>query len=530
MTLLAVQGLQVAFAGSAPVVKGVSFTLEKGEMLALVGESGSGKSVTALSLMQLHDRTQVDYPAGSIRFEGRELLGQPERQLRQLRGDDMAMIFQEPMSALNPLHSIGKQIAEMIRVHQPLRETEIRARVHELLGLVGLEKLKDRLDAYPHQLSGGERQRVMIAMALANHPKLLIADEPTTALDVTLQAQIITLLKDLQQRLGLAILLITHDLTLVRHAADRVAIMRHGELVEQGVTAEVFARPQHAYTQLLLASEPSGSAVPLPASHQTLLRARDVSVRYPAPRRLFARRTPDTVALAPTSLSVGQGETVGIVGESGSGKTTLGLALLRLARASGTIDYQGTDLSALSTRALQPLRRKLQFVFQDPFGSLNPRMSVGEIIGEGLTVHEPQLSHKERKARVVEILREVGLEPEMRNRYPHEFSGGQRQRINIARAMILEPELVVLDEPTSALDLSLQAQIIALLKEMQQRRGTSYLFISHDLRVIRAIAHRIIVMRHGQIVEEGPTQAIFDAPRQPYTRDLIRAAFLHENG
>lgn len=530
MTLLAVENLQVAFTDNAPVVKGVSFTLEKGEMLALVGESGSGKSVTALSLMQLHDRERVNYPAGCIRFEGRELLGLPEKELRCLRGDDMAMIFQEPMSALNPLHSIGKQIAEMIRFHQPLRESEIRARMQELLGLVGLDKLRDRLDAYPHQLSGGERQRVMIAMALANNPHLLIADEPTTALDVTLQAQIIALLKDLQQRLGLAILLITHDLTLVRHAADRVAIMRQGEIVEQGPTARVFGDPQHSYTQHLLASEPSGSAVPLPQGHHTLLRAHDVSVRYPGPRRFLGRRGPEMVALAPTSLSIGKAETLGIVGESGSGKTTLGLALLRLAPASGTVDYQGTNLSALPTRALQPLRRKLQFVFQDPFGSLNPRMSVGEIIVEGLSVHEPDLSHKQRKARVLDILREVGLDAEMRNRYPHEFSGGQRQRINIARAMILAPELVVLDEPTSALDLSLQAQIIALLKEMQQRRGTSYLFISHDLRVIRAIAHRIIVMRHGKIVEEGLTQAIFEAPQHPYTQDLIRAAFLHENG
>lgn len=529
MTLLAVENLQVAFTGNEPVVKGVSFTLEKGKMLALVGESGSGKSVTALSLMQLHDRQRVQYPAGSIRFNGRELLGLHESELIRLRGDDMAMIFQEPMSALNPLHSIGKQISEMIRYHQPLREDAIRARVQELLGLVGLDRLKDRLGDYPHELSGGERQRVMIAMALANNPELLIADEPTTALDVTLQAQIIALLKDLQSRLGLAILLITHDLTLVRHASDHVAIMRHGEIVEQGVTAEVFARPQHAYTQHLLASEPSGHAVPLPVDHPEILRVEAVSVRYPGPRRLF-HASESTVALHPTSLQLQKGETVGIVGESGSGKTTLGLALLRLLRSTGLIAYLGTDISALSTQELQPLRRKLQFVFQDPFASLNPRMSIAEIIAEGLSVHEPTLTHKERKYRVIDILQEVGLEAEMRNRYPHEFSGGQRQRINIARAMILNPELVVLDEPTSALDLSLQAQIIALLKDFQQRRGTGYLFISHDLRVIRAIAHRIIVMRQGRIVEEGPTEGIFTAPRDPYTRELIRAAFMQENG
>lgn len=529
MSLLDVTNLQVAFTGNEPVVKGVSFHVEKGEMLALVGESGSGKSVTALSLMQLHDRQRVSYPAGSIQFNNRELLGLPERELRQLRGDDMAMIFQEPMSALNPLHTIGKQIAEMIRFHQPLREPEIRVRVQELLGLVGLDKLRGRLSAYPHELSGGERQRVMIAMALANNPHLLIADEPTTALDVTLQAQIIALLKDLQKRLGLGILLITHDLTLVRHAADRVAIMRHGEIVEQGITAEVFAAPSHPYTRHLLASEPSGQAVPLPAQVGDTLIGRQVSVRYESKRGFFQPPIVN-IALHPTDLEVHKGETVGIVGESGSGKTTLGLALLRLIRSTGSIAYQGMDISALSTRELRPLRRKLQFVFQDPFGSLNPRMNIGEIIAEGLSVHEAQLSHKERKMRVIDILREVGLEPEMRNRYPHEFSGGQRQRINIARAMILEPELVVLDEPTSALDLSLQAQIIALLKEFQQRRQTSYLFISHDLRVIRAIAHRIIVMRQGMIVEEGPTEAIFSHPKHPYTQDLIRAAFLHENG
>jgi microcin C transport system ATP-binding protein len=529
MSLLAVENLQVAFTGTQPVVKGVSFHIEKGEMLALVGESGSGKSVTALSLMQLHDRQRVSYPAGSIRFNGRELLGLPEKELRQLRGDDMAMIFQEPMSALNPLHSIGKQIAEMIRFHQPLREIEIRARVQELLGLVGLDKLRNRLHAYPHELSGGERQRVMIAMALANNPHLLIADEPTTALDVTLQAQIIALLKDLQQRLGLAILLITHDLTLVRHAADRVAIMRYGEIVEHGDTAAVFATPAHPYTQHLLASEPSGHAVPLPAGGAPTLIARQVSVRYSSRRGLW-KPPAVTVALEPTDLAVQPGETLGIVGESGSGKTTLGLALLRLIRSTGSIAYQGTEISALNTRELRPLRRKLQFVFQDPFASLNPRMNIGEIIAEGLSVHEPLLTHKQRKTRVIDILREVGLEAEMRNRYPHEFSGGQRQRINIARAMILEPELVVLDEPTSALDLSLQAQIIALLKEMQARRRTSYLFISHDLRVIRAIAHRIIVMRQGRIVEQGETEALFDHPKHPYTQDLLRAAYLHKNG
>jgi microcin C transport system ATP-binding protein len=529
MSLLDVKNLHVAFTGNEAVVKGVSFHVEKGEMLALVGESGSGKSVTALSLMQLHDRQRVSYPAGSIQFNGREVLGLPEKELRELRGDDMAMIFQEPMSALNPLHTIGKQIAEMIRFHQPLHEPEIRSRVQELLGLVGLDKLRGRLSAYPHELSGGERQRVMIAMALANNPHLLIADEPTTALDVTLQAQIIALLKELQKRLGLGILLITHDLTLVRHAADRVAIMRHGEIVEQGVTAQVFAKPTHSYTQHLLASEPSGQAVPLPAQTGDTLVGHQVSVRYESKRGFF-QPAKVNIALQPTDLKVHKGETVGIVGESGSGKTTLGLALLRLIRSSGSIAYQGTDISALSTRELRPLRRKLQFVFQDPFGSLNPRMNIGEIIAEGLSVHEPQLSHKQRKSRVIDILREVGLEPEMRNRYPHEFSGGQRQRINIARAMILGPELVVLDEPTSALDLSLQAQIIALLKEFQQRRQTSYLFISHDLRVIRAIAHRIIVMRQGKIVEEGTTDAIFSQPKHPYTRDLIRAAFLHENG
>ncbi|MBY0355501.1 MAG: dipeptide ABC transporter ATP-binding protein [Rickettsiales bacterium] len=530
MNLLQVENLEVAFRGQPPVVKGISFSLKKGEMLALVGESGSGKSVSALAIMQLHDPQNVYYPAGSIQFQGHELLGESEASLQRRRGNDMAMIFQEPMSALNPLHTIGKQIAEMIRYHQPLSESEIQARMQELLGLVGLDKLKTRLDSYPHQLSGGERQRVMIAIALANNPDLLIADEPTTALDVTLQAQIIALLKDLQKRLGLAILLITHDLTLVRHAADHVAIMREGEIIEQGDTLSVFDNPKHPYTQHLLASEPSGEAVTLPSLPHCLLRADSVSVSFAGTRRLFSPNTPDHVALLPTSLNVQRGETLGIVGESGSGKTTLGLALLRLIQSKGDIFYEEQNISLLTTQQLQPLRRRLQFVFQDPFASLNPRMSIGDIVSEGLLVHEPSLSHRDRKARVIDILREVGLEAEMRNRYPHEFSGGQRQRINIARAMILQPDLVVLDEPTSALDLSLQAQIITLLKEMQRRRGTSYLFISHDLRVLRAIAHRLIVMKQGAIVETGSCGDILTHPKHPYTQELIQSAFLHENG
>jgi len=526
--LLRVNNLSVSFHGgngAVEVVKHVSFEMRKGEMLALVGESGSGKSVTALSVMQLLPYPAAFHPSGSIMFEGQELVGKGDMVMQTIRGARIGMIFQEPQTALNPLHKIGQQIAECLIVHRSVTAAGVNARVQELLQQVGLSHFTDRLDAYPHQLSGGERQRVMIAMALANNPSLLIADEPTTALDVTTQQQILKLLAELQKKLGLAILLITHDLTLVRKMADRVAIMKQGEIVEIGETKSVFAAPQHAYTKLLITSEPKGQAVSLQKDRADILSITQLAIRFPIRRGFFQRIKGYVEAVKPMDLHLSQGETLGIVGESGSGKTTLALALLRLIKGEGKIVFCGSPVEAMQGNQLKPLRRQMQIVFQDPFGSLNPRMSIEEIIGEGLVIHEPGLNESVRTARVEEILKEVGLNPDVMHRYPHEFSGGQRQRIAIARAMILKPKFVVLDEPTSALDLTLQAQILDLLKSLQSKYGISYIFISHDLRAVRAIAHRVMVMKKGDIVEQGSAEQIFTAPQQEYTQLLLKAAF-----
>jgi microcin C transport system ATP-binding protein len=526
--LLSVRDLSVSFdtpAGEVRAVRGISFDVDRGETVALVGESGSGKSVTALSIVQLLPYPLARHPSGSIRFSGEELMGAGERRMRHVRGDRIAMIFQEPMTSLNPLHTIEKQVNEVLFVHKGFSRRAARARTLELLDLVGLPEGRRRLQAYPHQLSGGQRQRVMIAMALANEPDLLIADEPTTALDVTIQAQILALLRSLQSRFGMALLLITHDLNIVRKMADRVCVMTQGESVEAGPIADVFARPQHAYTRRLLAAEPSGGPVPADAQAPAIMTARNVRVRFPIKAGVFRRTVGHVNAVEDVSLTVREGHTTGVVGESGSGKTTLGLALLRLQASTGTIELAGREIHALRARALRPLRREMQIVFQDPYGSLSPRLSVEQIIGEGLRVHRMGGTAAERTALVEAALGEVGLDPATRHRYPHELSGGQRQRIAIARAMVLKPRFVVLDEPTSALDMSVQAQIVDLLRELQRRHRLTYLFISHDLRVVRALADEILVMRDGVVVEHGPAARIFDEPKDPYTRALMAAAF-----
>ncbi len=526
--LLQIRDLSVSFdtaGGEVRAVRHVSFDINKGESVALVGESGSGKSVTALSILQLLPYPPARHPSGSIRFEGREMVGAPEAVLRRVRGNRIAMIFQEPMTSLNPLHTIERQVSEVLFVHKALGRAAARARTLELLRLVGLRQAEQRLGAYPHQLSGGERQRVMIAMALANEPDLLIADEPTTALDVTIQAQILALLTRLQAQFGMALLLITHDLTIVRKIAERVCVMTQGEIVESGPTAEIFAQPHHPYTRHLLEAEPKGQPLAPSADAPTLMAAQDVKVWFPIKGGLLHRTVDYLKAVDGISVTVREGHTVGIVGESGSGKTTLGLALLRLSRSEGRIQFRGRDIQGLAAKALRPLRREFQVVFQDPYGSLSPRMSVGQIIEEGLRAHNLGRDWRERRAMIDQVLREVGLDPESRDRYPHEFSGGQRQRIAIARAMVLRPRFVVLDEPTSALDMSVQAQIVDLLRELQARHRLAYLFISHDLRVVRALSSEVIVMRAGRVVEHGPTARIFDDPQTPYTRALMAAAF-----
>jgi microcin C transport system ATP-binding protein len=523
MTLLSVDNLSVAF-GERRVVRGVSFTLAAGETLALVGESGSGKSVTALASLRLLPPS-ARIAEGRITLDGVDVLGAAEPAMQQLRGGTAGLIFQEPMTSLNPLHSIGRQVGEAITLHQPLSGDALRARILHLLHQAGLPNAEARLGAYPHQLSGGQRQRVMIAAALANDPKLLIADEPTTALDVTIQAQILELLAELKQRLGMAMLLITHDLQIVRRHADRVVVMKDGEAVEQGPAAEIFAAPRHPYTRMLLATEPRGRPAPVPGGAPVVVQGEAVQVHFPIRRGLLRRTVGHVKAVDGVSLTIHEGETVGLVGESGSGKTTLGLALLRLEGSQGAIRFEGRDIQPLSTGALRPLRRRMQIVFQDPFGSLSPRLSVGEIIGEGLEVHEPGLDRAARDAAVAGAMAEVGLDPATAGRYPHEFSGGQRQRIAIARALVLKPRLVVLDEPTSALDVSVQAQVVDLLRALQAKHRLAYLFISHDLRVVRALAHRIIVLKDGQVVEEGEAERLTAAPTQPYTRALMAAAF-----
>jgi len=525
--LLEVRDLSVRFGtpdGDVDAVRGVSFEVRRGETLALVGESGSGKSVTALSLLQLLPYPAARHPSGSIRLAGLELLGAPERTLESVRGDRIAMIFQEPMTSLNPLHRVGRQIGETLMLHKGLEREAARARAVELLEMVGIRDPAARLSSYPHELSGGQRQRVMIAMALANDPELLIADEPTTALDVTIQAQVLELLRDLKERLGMSLLLITHDLGIVRAVADRVCVMTDGEIVETSETRQLFEAPRHAYTRHLLAAEPSGEPPRPRADAPVLLEARDLRVWFPEKRGVPRRTVSYLKAVDGVTLEAREGETLGIVGESGSGKTTLALALLRLQSSRGAIRFRGRDLQGLRWRETRPLRREIQVVFQDPFGSLSPRMSVGEIVGEGLAIHRIG-DPAQREQRVIRALEEVGLDSASRHRYPHEFSGGQRQRIAIARAMVLEPRLVVLDEPTSALDRSVQAQIVDLLRALQQRHHLTYLFISHDLRVVRALCHHVIVMRDGVVVEHGAAARIFEQPQAAYTRALMAAAF-----
>jgi len=527
--LLQIRNLSVRFqtpGGATDAVKKVSFEIAKGETVALVGESGSGKSVTALSILQLLPYPLARHPEGSsIRFNGQELVGAEGKLLREVRGDQISMIFQEPMTSLNPLHTVEKQINETLFLHKGMNKDQARARTLELLKLVGIPDAVKRLSAYPHELSGGQRQRVMIAMALANEPDLLIADEPTTALDVTIQAQILKLLKELQQKLGMALLLITHDLSIVRKMADKVCVMTQGEIVEQGNEEQIFEHPQHPYTQRLLAAEPKGRPIAAAPDAPVVMQGEDVKVYFPI-RKGVLKRTVDYVrAVDGISVTVRQGHTVGVVGESGSGKTTLGLALLRLLSSQGAIQFDGKTIQGLSSRELRPLRRSMQIVFQDPFGSLSPRLSIGQIVAEGLKIHGLGGNEEEREALIIEALNEVDLDPESRHRYPHEFSGGQRQRVAIARAMVLKPRFVVLDEPTSALDMSVQAQIVDLLRELQQRHDLAYMFISHDLKVVRALADEVIVMRDGKVVEQGSANQIFDAPAEAYTQALMKAAF-----
>jgi microcin C transport system ATP-binding protein len=523
MSLVDVADLSVAF-GPRRVAVGVSFTLDRGETLALVGESGSGKSVTALSLLQLLPPGGTN-PTGSIMLDGQQMIGANPEALHRARGDIAGIVFQEPMTSLNPLHRVGRQVAEAITLHRRIPADQLRSRVIDSLNQAGFADAEHRLEAFPHQLSGGQRQRVMIAMALANDPALLIADEPTTALDVTIQAQILRLLADLKTKRQLALLLITHDLQIVRRYADRVCVMKDGAVVEAGRVADVFAAPSHPYTRMLLTAVPQGQPATLSDAAQPLLQASDVKVHFAIRRGLLRRAVGYVRAVDGVSVTVHEGETVGLVGESGSGKTTMALAALRLERATGPIVFAGDDIATLDRRALRRLRASMQIVFQDPFGSLSPRMPVGDIVAEGLRVHQPGLSRAERARLVATELEEVGLPADSADRYPHEFSGGQRQRIAIARAMVLKPRFVVLDEPTSALDMSVQAQIVDLLRNLQQAHGLAYLFISHDLKVVRALAHRVVVLRQGRMVEQGSADEVFANPREDYTRALMAAAF-----
>ena len=526
--LLSVRGLSVAFhqgGKESLAVDRVSFEIMPGEVLALVGESGSGKSVTANSILKLLPYPAASHPSGQILFEGKDLLTLPIRDLRSVRGNDITMIFQEPMTSLNPLHSIERQIGEILELHQALTGAPARARILELLNQVGIRDPEKRLKAFPHELSGGQRQRVMIAMALANRPKLLIADEPTTALDVTVQAQILELLAGLKNKHRMSMLFITHDLGIVRKFADRVCVMTKGKIVETGTVEQVFTNPQHAYTRHLLAAEPKGEPPPADDKKPVVMQGADIKVWFPIKAGLMRKVVDHVKAVDGIDITLREGQTVGVVGESGSGKTTLGLALSRLIPSKGRISFIGQSIDAYSYAMMKPLRNRLQVVFQDPYGSLSPRMSVGDIIAEGLKVHETSLSYEERDRRVATALEEVGLDPATRWRYPHEFSGGQRQRIAIARAMVLKPRFVMLDEPTSALDMSVQAQVVDLLRDLQSKHDLAYLFISHDLKVVKALANEVIVMRHGKIVESGAAKSIFEAPKEDYTRALMAAAF-----
>ncbi|MGC1896950.1 MAG: ABC transporter ATP-binding protein [Pseudolabrys sp.] len=526
--ILSIRDLSIAFGrGDREVlaVDHVSFDIRKGETMALVGESGSGKSITALSVMKLLPYPSAHHPSGSIKFQGRELLTLTEAQIRHVRGNDIAIIFQEPMTSLNPLHTIEKQIREILMLHQGITGEAALARIVELLSQVGIPDPVGRLKSYPHQLSGGQRQRVMIAMALANNPDLLIADEPTTALDVTVQAQILKLLKDTQTSLGMSMLFITHDLGIVRKLADRVCVMQRGKIVEQGEVERVFTAPEHAYTRALLAAEPKPDPAPPCPDAPVVIQTKDLKVWFPIKRGVLRKVVGHIKAVDGVSIQLRKGETLGVVGESGSGKTTLGLAILRLISSTGPIVFMGNEIDGLKFKQMRPFRHNMQIVFQDPYGSLSPRMSVSDIIEEGLWVHHPGLSRAEREKRVVDALNDVGLDPQTRFRYPHEFSGGQRQRIAVARALVLEPTFIVLDEPTSALDMLIQSQMVDLLRDLQKRHDLTYMFISHDLRVVAALASRLLVLRHGKMVEEGAALELFKAPKTEYTRALLAAAF-----
>ncbi len=526
--MLSVRNLSVDFRQAEKVthaVKGVSFDVHRGETLALVGESGSGKSVTALSILKLLPYPAAHHPSGTVMFKGEDLLDNDEKDLRRVRGNDITMIFQEPMTSLNPLHTIERQIGEILEVHQGMGEAKARERTLELLAKVGIRDAQERLGAYPHQLSGGQRQRVMIAMALANNPELLIADEPTTALDVTVQAQILELLRELQKEFGMAIILITHDLGIVRNVSDTVCVMRHGEIVEAGPSKTLFANPKHAYTKMLLEAEPKGKPPAADDKAPVVLQSKDLKVWFPIKRGFFRKTVGYVKACNEVSVTVRAGQTLGIVGESGSGKTTLGLALLRLISSQGEIVYLGNRIDGRTERDMRPLRRDMQVVFQDPYGSLSPRMSIRQIVEEGLLIQQPELSYDQRTERVAKALEEVAVPAEAMERYPHEFSGGQRQRIAIARAMVLEPKFVMLDEPTSALDMSVQAQIVDLLRKLQEDHDLAYMFISHDLKVVRALANDVVVMRNGVVVEQGPARQIFEKPSTDYTKALLAAAF-----
>ena len=526
--LLEVKDLSVAFKQGGKeilAVDRISFDIAKGETVGIVGESGSGKSVTALSVMKLLPYPAARHPSGTVHFKGQELLHLPEHEIRKVRGNDITIIFQEPMTSLNPLHTIEKQIGEILDLHRGMSGAAARQRTLELLTQVGIPDPETRLESYPHQLSGGQRQRVMIAMALANEPDLLIADEPTTALDVTVQAQILKLLKDIQTRLHMSMLFITHDLGIVRKIADRVCVMSKGKIVEQGPVERIFTAPEHPYTRALLAAEPKPDPAPLQPAAPVVVQTNGLKVWFPIKRGVLRRVVGHIKAVDGVNVEVRKGETLGVVGESGSGKTTLGLALLRLISSEGPVVFMGNQLQGLKFKEMRPYRRDMQIVFQDPFGSLSPRMSIADIIAEGLDVHQPKLSRDEREERVVRALEDVGLDPESRFRYPHEYSGGQRQRIAVARTLVLEPTFIVLDEPTSALDMLIQAQIVDLLRDLQKRRDLTYLFISHDLRVVAALASRLMVMRHGKVVEEGPAMELFKNPKSDYTRALFAAAF-----
>jgi len=525
--LLEITNLSICFDQGQKAVDSLSLSLQQGETLALVGESGSGKSITALSVLRLLDERHASYPSGQVCYRGEDLLQAPEKRLRQIRGREISMIFQEPMTSLNPLHSVEKQISETLALHKGMRGPQARKRCLELLQLVGIDDPESRLGAYPHQLSGGQKQRVMIAMALANEPDLLIADEPTTALDVTVQKQVLELLQDLQKKLGMAILLITHDLSIVRRYADRVAVLERGKLVEQGETLVLFSAPAHPYTRKLLDAEPPEGPLPQPMGGEPLLSVSNLDVRFTTRKGLFGKVKEYFHAVKHVSFNLESGRTLGIVGESGSGKTTIGHALLKLTASTGSMKLDGQELAGLDQSAFRPWRRRIQIVFQDPFGSLSPRMSIAEIVREGLEIHDPE-NTQTHDQKVITALSDVGLDPEARHRYPHEFSGGQRQRIAIARALVLQPDLIILDEPTSALDRTVQKQVIELLRDIQARYGLSYIFISHDLAVVRALSHQLLVLKQGAIVEYGDASEIFQAPKEQYTQELLHAAFFYQ--